>query len=1098
MFKHQIFPLIVLIILVSSCKKESQTLFYLQDNASLGVDFINQLQDKRGTNVFTFRNYYNGGGVGIGDVNNDGLNDVFLTSNQGNNQLLINKGNWKFQNITEKAGVRGSKYWSTGVTMVDINNDGWLDIYVCNSGNANGSETENELFVNQKNGTFKEEAKAYGLADEGLSTHAIFFDYDLDGDLDCYILNNSFRPVDSFDFTQNLRGINNELGGDRLYRNDNGHFVDVTQEALIYSSDIGFGLGVSVCDINQDGYPDIYVSNDFFERDYLYINQKNGTFKEDIQNQMGHLSLASMGSDVGDINNDGQYDIFTTEMLPEDDKRLKTMTSFESYDVNRAKQNDGYYNQYMQNCLQLNNGDNTFSEIAFYAGVAATDWSWGALFMDFDNDGWKDIFVSNGIYKDLTNQDYIDFLSNKDNMEKVAQGKNFDYKDFTDKMTSTPLPNYAFINNRNLTFTNEAQKLGLDKLSYSNGATYGDLDNDGDNDLVVNNVNMPVFFYKNNANELTKNKYLKIHFSGDSLNRFGIGSTIKIFNKNTKAIYYHQPVHGFQSSTCPNVLTIGVGETLSIDSILVIWPNKNYQTLKHVKTDSSYTFDIKNALNTYNFSKKVIKPLFKEDTKFLFKEIPQHQEDNFLDFDNERLMLQMLSRENPYLAKGDVNHDGLEDFYMSSSKGYSAAIYIQQTNGKFLKYIPEDFKKQSYLETAGAVFGDFDNDGDEDLIVCFGGNQEQLGSKVMHPRFYENNGKGQFTWNKSRSINIDVNASIVFSSDIDHDGNLDLFIGGRSVPGDYGSSPDSYVFSNDGKGNFKDISDQVFGKNHKIGMVTAAAWADLDHNGDDDLILAGNWMGIQIFKNHKGLFTADHSLSNYKGWWSSLTVADVDGDGNLDILAGNLGLNTKFQASEKEPMKIYIKDFDNNGTKESITTLYKSNHQSYVFHLKSDLVMQLPILKKRFLRYQDYAGKTSDNVLTDEMVKDAEVHEINTLSSGVFFNKGNGKFDFSPFPYQAQLSCINTILFDHIRGIRSIILAGNSFNFKPEVGRLDANHGQLFSYKNHHFTYITNLASGLNLVGETRSSMILKSKNGTKQYLFGRNNNTVLSYSLDK
>lgn len=1098
MFKHRIFLFFSAVILISSCKNETKTLFTLQDNATIGVDFSNQLQDKKGTNVFTFRNYYNGGGVAIGDVNNDGLNDVYLTSNQGENQLLINKGNWKFENVTEKAGVKGTKYWSTGVTMVDINNDGWLDIYVCNSGNANGSETENELFINQKDGTFKDEAKAYGLADAGLSTHAVFFDYDGDGDLDCYVLNNSFRPVESFDFTQNLRVLNSDLGGDRLYRNDNGHFVDVTKQAGIYSSDIGFGLGVSVCDINQDGYPDIYVSNDFFERDYLYINQKNGTFKEDIQSEMGHLSLASMGSDVGDINNDGKYDIFTTEMLPEDDKRLKTMTSFENFDINRAKQKDGYYNQYMQNCLQLNNGDNTFSEVAFYAGVAATDWSWGALFMDFDNDGWRDIFVSNGIYKDLTDQDYIEFLSNKENMLKVAEGKKFDFKSFTDKMTSTPLRNYAFVNNRNLTFTNKAVELGFDKLSFSNGAAYGDLDNDGDNDLVVNNVNMPVFFYKNNTNELTKNRYLKIHFKGSNLNKFGIGSTIKVYNKDSIAIYYHQPVHGFQSSTSPNELTIGVGKHKILDSIQVIWPNAKYETFKNIKTDSTYTFDIKNAQKPYDFSSKVVKPLFRNNTISLFNTIPKHQEDDFVDFDQERLMLQMLSHDNPYLVKGDVNHDGLDDFYMSSSKGTPASIYIQQSNGKFSRYVPEDFKTQSYLETTAAVFGDFDHDGDQDLIVCFGGNQEEIGSKVLHPRFYENNGKGKFTWNKSKSINIDINASVIISTDIDHDGYPDLFIGSRSVPGNYGSSPKSYVFKNDGNGNFKDISDQVFGKSQNVGMVTSAVWADLDHNGYDDLIIAGNWMGIQIFKNNKGKFTPDNSLSNYKGWWSTLSVSDLDGDGNLDILAGNLGLNTKFMASNKEPMKIYIKDFDNNGTKESITTLYKSDHKSYVFHLKSDLVMQLPFLKKKFLRYKDYAGKTSDEILTDDMVKNAEVHEINTLYSGVFLNKGNDKFDFSPFPYQAQLSCINTILVDDVAGIKNIILAGNSFDFKPELGRLDANHGQLFTYQNNKFTFIPYLKSGFNLQGVTRSSIIINSENGIKNYLFGRNNETVLSYQLNK
>src|SRR5688572_22122338 len=489
--KQSILCLILACLIGCTSKQDAKvqnTLFSLLDAKETGIEFTNQLTDAPDANIFLYRNYYNGGGVAIGDINNDGLNDIYLTSNQGDNKLYINKGKWQFEDVTEKAGVKGSRYWSTGVTMVDVNADGWLDIYVCNSGDVNGNGGGNELFINQKNGTFIESAAAFGLTDNGLSTHAAFFDYDLDGDLDCFVLNNSFRNIESFDLKKNLRNNKDSLGGDRLYRNDDLHFTNVTDEAGIYSSDIGYGLGVTVTDINQDGYPDLYVANDFFEKDYLYINQHNGTFKEEIETMLGHISLSSMGADIADINNDGHYDIFATEMLPEDDKRYKLITSFENYNLFKLKQQEGYYNQYMQNCLQLNNGDQTFSEIAWYAGVAATDWSWGALTFDMDNDGWKDIFVSNGIYKDLTNQDYIEFLANEDNMEKIAQGKKFDFKDFTDKMKSTPVSNYAFINNRDLTFTNRSADLGLDKESFSNGAAYGDLDNDGDNDLVINNV----------------------------------------------------------------------------------------------------------------------------------------------------------------------------------------------------------------------------------------------------------------------------------------------------------------------------------------------------------------------------------------------------------------------------------------------------------------------------------------------------------------------------------------------------------------------------------------------------------------------------------
>ncbi|WP_165852092.1 VCBS repeat-containing protein [Mucilaginibacter terrenus] len=1070
-------------------------MFTLQDNSSLGVNFINQLNEQDKTNVFTFRNYYNGGGVAIGDINNDGLNDVYLTSNQGGNQLYLNKGNWKFEDITNKAGVKGTKYWSTGVTMVDINGDGWLDIYVCHSGNIIDRKG-NELFINQHNGTFKEEAEKYGLVDNGLSTQAIFFDYDNDGDLDCFVLNNSFRPIESFDFSKNLRAVVDPLGGAHLYRNDNSHFTNVTKDAGIFSSDIGFGLGVSVADVNNDGYPDIYVSNDFFERDYLYINQKNGTYKEDIQNETGHLSLASMGSDIADINNDGNLDIFTTEMLPEGDKRLKQMTSFESFDVIKLKQHDGYFNQYMQNCLQLNNGDGTFSEIAFNAAVAATDWSWGALFFDMDNDGWKDIFVSNGIYKDLTDQDYIEFLGNRENMDKIAEKKKFDYKDFTNKMISTPLENYAFSNNHNLTFANKTAAFGLDKPSFSNGAAYGDLDGDGDNDLIVNNVNSPLYIYKNNAERL-KNNFIQLKLQGHQFNRFGVGATVKVFAKDQSIVYYQQPTRGFQSSTSPNLITIGLGKVRKIDSVQVIWPGGKYQVDKNVAVNRVLTYNIKNAALQYNYSKKPVKTLMVADEKALFDSVPKHTENGFIDFDNERLMLQMLSTENPYMAKGDINNDGLEDFYFGSSKDSPAAIYVQQPTGKFKQYIPDDLGRQSYLENAGAAFGDFDGDGDQDLIIGVGGNEDEAGTPVYFPRFYENNGKGNLRLNRQKMIPAAVNASVIMACDYDKDGHPDLFVGGRSVPGTYGAHPKSYVFHNDGTGRFTDVSSKVLGADTKLGMVTAAQWADIDGNGYPDLVVAGNWMGIKIFKNNKGSFTADKQLDRYKGWWSSLQVADVNGDGKPDIVAGNIGLNIKFKASIEEPMKVYVKDFDNNGTKECITSVYKSDHVNYVFHMKPDLVGQMPLLKKKYLKYTDYAGKPFNEIFTDEDLQGAEVHEMNYLASTVFFNDGK-KFTATPLPYNAQLSSVNTILCDDIdkSGIPAIILGGNFYGFKPEVGRLDASHGQIYKYSKSGFTYISPSQSGMDLSGQVRSSIMIKNSRGEKNFLFGLNDDKLKAYKL--
>lgn len=643
-------------------------LFQQLDSSQTGIHFINTVRDSSNFNIFNYRNFYNGGGVAIGDVNNDGRPDIFFTANQANNRLYINKGNWQFEDITAKAGVAGIYKWHTGVTMADVNGDGWLDIYVSNSGDIKGNNRQNELYINLHDGTFKEEAHKFGLDDKGFGTQAAFFDYDHDGDLDCFVLNNSFRPIQSFGYDRNIRNVRSESGGHRFYRNDRGYFTDVSEKANIYGSEIGFGLGITVGDVNNDAWPDMYVSNDFFERDYLYINQCNGTFKESIAENTGHISLASMGSDMADINNDGYLDIFTTEMLPESDYRLKTTTRFEEYDINEAKLKNDFHHQVQANCLQLNNGDGTFKEIAGYAGIDASDWSWGALSFDFNNDGWKDIFVCNGISKELTNQDFLDYFSAEDTRNNVVT-TGFNYKVFLDKMISVPIANYAFLNQKNLTFKNMAAPLGLATPSFSNGAAYGDLDGDGDEDLVINNVNMPAFVYRNMASEKLKSHYLKIQFKGKAPNTFGIGCRVIVHANGMRYLMENNPSKGFQSSTAPELL-YGLGKAAIADSVIVWWPDMKMQVLRQVRADTTIVLKQADADLPILFDNKPLNPLYRDITPTNISGKIIHNENNFIDFDIERLTPKMLSTEGPKLAVGDINADGLEDFFMRRCRGY--------------------------------------------------------------------------------------------------------------------------------------------------------------------------------------------------------------------------------------------------------------------------------------------------------------------------------------------------------------------------------------------------------------------------------------------
>ncbi|MDO9552012.1 MAG: VCBS repeat-containing protein [Rhodonellum sp.] len=1065
--------------LISGCKQvdtqKKDTVFEKIDAAISGVDFRNDLPFDEEFNIFTYRNFYNGGGVALGDVNNDGLLDIYLTSNLGTNKLYLNEGEFKFRDVTEEAGVAGTRAWSTGVAMADINGDGLLDIYVCNSGDISGDNKQNELFINNGDGTFSEMAEAYGLADQGYSTHAVFFDFDNDGDLDVYLLNNSYQSIGSFNKMQNERPKRDPVGGDKLFRNDGEKFTDVSEEAGIYGSLIGFGLGITIGDVNQDGWMDIFISNDFFERDYLYINNQDGTFSEKLESHMRSTSAASMGADIADINNNGLLDIFVTEMLPESQERLKQITTFESWDKFQFNVEHGYHYQYTRNMLHVNNGDGTFSDMGRMAGLEATDWSWGALIFDMDNDGLKDLFVANGIYQDITDLDYLNFIGNDETKKKIITQSGVNYKALVDPIPINPISNYVFKNRGDLNFTNVVHEWGLGDPIHSNGSAYGDLNNDGTLDLVINNVNNEVLIYKNKSKQFfPENHSLQIQLIGKNRNTAAVGTQIRL--KVGDQIFYQEqmPNRGFQSSVDPK-LTFGLGTVDQLDEVQVRWPDGKVTILKEILADQLLTLKWEEAVDPplgYQFFPALPEPIFtKTDAKSILDFT--HQENQFVDFDRDRLTYHMLSTEGPKAAFGDINGDGLEDIYLGAAKGFAGQLFVQRKNGTFQKSIQEVFETDRFSEDTDAVFFDANGNGHLDLFVTSGGNESGFGAIDLADRLYLNDGKGKFTKAQDSGIaGLKISSSVVKVFDMNGDGHLDIFVGGRLIPFVYGVPASSYLLINDGKGNFINETASLAPGLHEIGMVTDAALIDYDGDGKEDLILVGEWMAPTLFRNTgKSLEKIEMpEWENHKGWYQSIAIGDFNKDGKPDLVLGNHGLNTRFKASLENPIRLFINDIDQNGSVEHLFT-QKYGDKHVLFTLKHELERQIPSIKKRFLKYSAYNNQALEEIFSEDELEKAIVQEANFFSSAIMMNLGAGKFEIKPLPRMAQRSWIYGILVTDINGdgIEDLILGGNLSAAKPEVGKYDASYGDVLLGKGDGtFDFQPNALHGLQLHGDIR------------------------------